>query len=128
MIGSGWRETNQGTRNIVQRHLDCCGWHGPADFAYTNDPIDESCYETTSAARSNSGIWPPADPATTDPDLEVPTKKMKEDGCGAALVDWFRDNKLVWATSMASLVALQVMATVIAIYILSRVKKLRKLR
>ena len=53
---------------------------------------------------------------------------MKEDGCGEALVDWFRANKLVWASVLASIFALQFMAAGIAIYILSRVKKLRRLR
>ncbi len=130
------------TYYFLKIQLNCCGWSGPKDFAYTNDPIDESCYETV--VRSNSGIWPrgrDADdfgasssllsgPSIGDSDAgpTVPTKKMKEDGCGAALVSWFRANKLVWAAVLASLVALQLMATGIAVYILSRVKKLRKLR
>ncbi len=169
VVGIGWQEVNQGTRNIVQRNvtiiiiknlfkkkkygtcifsliqLNCCGWLGPKDFAYTNDPIDESCYETV--VRSNSGIWPRGSSHSNggggitfeDEDAlssrlkvvdgpTVPTKKMKEDGCGELLVGWFRSNKLIWATILASLIALQLMATGIAMYILSRVKKLRKLR
>ncbi len=129
----------------MQRHLNCCGWHGPADFAYTNDPIDESCYETV--VRSNSGIWPRGrDAVDFGEDFgggggagggvagggvagpTVPTKKMKEEGCGDSLVGWFRSNKLVWASVLASLFALQAMAVGIAIYILARVKRLRKLR
>merc|ERR1719400_2329914 len=44
VLEHGWREVNQGTRNIVQRHLGCCGWQGKDDFL-NNGPIDDSCYE-----------------------------------------------------------------------------------
>ena len=47
--------------------MNCCGWHGPQDFAYTNDPIDDSCYETV--VRSNSGIWPRVDSTASSIDF-----------------------------------------------------------
>merc|ERR1719367_1564961 len=57
---SGWAEVNQGTRNIVQNNLNCCGWDGPKEFAYNNEPIDESCYETQhggSEEAAASAVW-----------------------------------------------------------------------
>ena len=34
--------------------LDCCGFDGPKEFAYNNEPIDDSCYDDVTGA--NSGI------------------------------------------------------------------------
>lgn len=42
------------------------------------------------------------------------------------LLEWFDDNKITWVTILASLVALQIMSIGIAIYVLSRAKKMRK--
>ncbi len=108
----------------VHIKLNCCGWEGPKDFAYNNEPIDDSCYERVE--RTNSGIW--SRTAEDAPIESVPTKKMKEDGCGLKLNMWFEDNKINWVTLLASLVALQFMAFGIAMYISSRVKRLQKLR
>jgi len=58
----------------------------------------------------------------------VPVKKMKSDGCGPRLREWIIREKLTWATTLASIFALEVMAVGIAAYLLSRVKKMRKLR
>ena len=44
------------------------------------------------------------------------------------LFEWFEENKITWVTVLASLVALQIMCIGIAMYILSRVKRLNKLR
>ena len=30
---------------LIFLQLNCCGWDGPKEFAYNNEPIDESCYE-----------------------------------------------------------------------------------
>eukprot|EP00095_Tigriopus_kingsejongensis_P007763 maker-scaffold154_size301342-snap-gene-0.14 protein:Tk07763 transcript:maker-scaffold154_size301342-snap-gene-0.14-mRNA-1 annotation:"hypothetical protein LOTGIDRAFT_203908" len=122
IVQSGWEELNQGTRNIVQFKLSCCGWEGPKDFAYNNEPIHESCYERVQKA--NSGIWN----RRSDEEDFAPVKKMKQDGCGEKLHGWFQDNKIMWVTLLASIVALQIMCCGIAMYILSRVKKLNRLR
>ena len=49
-------------------------------------------------------------------------------GCGDELFEWFETNKITWVTILASIAALQVMCIGIAIYILSRIKRLKKLR
>ena len=49
-------------------------------------------------------------------------------GCGDELFEWFEANKITWVTILASIAALQVMCIGIAIYILSRIKRLKKLR
>jgi len=121
VLKSGWQEVNQGTRNLIQKNLDCCGWLGPSDFAYNSEPIDDSCYENLGG---NSGIL--ARPST-DNGFDS-TKKMKQMGCGDELFEWFEANKITWVTILASIAALQVMCIGIAIYILSRIKRLKKLR
>jgi len=55
-------------------------------------------------------------------------KKMKQQGCGLRLQKWVEREKLTWATILASILALEVMAAGIAAFILSRAKKIRKLR
>ena len=44
------------------------------------------------------------------------------------LLDWFEDNKIIWVTILAVLAAMEVMVTVIAAYILQKVKKIQKMR
>jgi hypothetical protein len=51
-----------------------------------------------------------------------------QDGCGPKLYSWFEDNKITWVSILASMAALEVLCVGIAIYILTRVKKLEKLR
>lgn len=116
----GWQEVNQGTRNIIQQNLDCCGWEGPKEFAYTSDPIDDSCY-VIGGGQANSGVLARSDD-------QFSTKKMKQDACGPKLFSWFEENKITWVTVLASVAALQVMCVGIAIYILSRIKRQKKLR
>lgn len=117
----GWQEVNQGTRNIIQQNLDCCGWEGPKEFAYTSEPIDDSCYENVGGGPANSGVLARSDD-------QFSTKKMKQDACGPKLFSWFEANKITWVTILASIAALQVMCVGIAIYILSRIKRQKKLR
>ena len=57
--------------------MNCCGWDGPKDFAYNNEPIDASCYEEVEK-KTNSGVWPRVDTNDGDSRALVPTKKMKE--------------------------------------------------
>lgn len=118
----GWQEVNQGTRNLIQKNLDCCGWDGPTEFAYNSEPIDESCYDLD-LDQGNSGI-----PFRQDADDSFPTKTMKKNPCGDKLNGWFESNKITWVTILASIAALQIMCIVIAIYILSKIKRLKKLR
>jgi hypothetical protein len=127
--------------------LSCCGWSGPKDFAYSNEPIDASCYEEPAAPPTNSGIPARGLPlreshrgnsggnrllggaaANSGDGGDIPVKKMKSAGCGPRLRQWIVREKLTWATALASIFALEIMAVGIAAYILSRVKKLRKLR
>jgi hypothetical protein len=41
---------------------------------------------------------------------------------------WFLENKISWVTVLATVAAAQVMCVGIAVYILQRVRRLRKLR
>ena len=64
--------------------LNCCGWDGPKEFAYNNEPIDESCYEKHndgggggSGGDSANAIW--ASRRSDDGgENALPTKKMKQ--------------------------------------------------
>ena len=53
---------------------------------------------------------------------------MKQSACVDNLLDWFEDNKIIWVTILAVLAAVEVMVTVIAAYILQKVKKIQKMR
>jgi len=123
---SGWGELNQGTRNIVQDNLNCCGWDGPKEFAYNNEPIDESCYEKHSDDDEFANFTNRRSDDVGENAL--PTKKMKQDGCNTRLSEWFEDNKITWVTTLASVVAVQIMSCGIALYMLSRVKRINKLK
>jgi len=120
ILEEGWTQVNQGTRNIIQKNLDCCGWEDPRrEFAANNEWIDDTCYQD--AGQGNSGVLARFD------DQSIP-KKMKNDGCGEKLVSWFDENKITWVTILASVAAVQVMCIGIAIFIISKVRKLKKIR
>ena len=61
-------------------------------------------------------------------DNEDTTRRMKQHACQDRLLDWFEDNKIIWVTILAVLAAIEVMVTVIAAYILQKVKKIQKMR
>jgi hypothetical protein len=44
------------------------------------------------------------------------------------LYSWFEENKITWVSILASMAALEVLCVGIAIYILTRIKKLQKLK
>ena len=62
--------------------LNCCGWDGPKEFAYNNEPIDESCYEKHGGEdAASSAIWASRrsdDGGGGGGDNALPTKKMKQ--------------------------------------------------
>jgi len=113
----GWQEVNQGTRNIVQDSLSCCGWRGLDEFR-NNEPIDESCYEKVNEEELLVGL---------DGEEEAP-RRMKQEPCMNNLQEWFLENKITWVTMLAVLAAVQVMCVGISVYILQRVSRLKKLR
>lgn len=122
VLAHGWTEVNQGTRNIVQRQLNCCGWQGLEEFATNNEPIDDSCYERVTP--SISGVVA----RVLESNIAGSTKRMKQSPCRDNLYSWFMDNKITWVTILASVAAVQVMCIGIAIYILTRVKKIKQRR
>lgn len=122
ILEQGWIEVNQGTRNLIQTHLSCCGWFGLEEFANNNEPIDESCYEKITP--SVSGIVARIDEDT----LNGSTRRMKQSSCHDNLAMWFQENKITWVTILAVIAAIQVMCIGIAVYILQRIRKLNKIR
>lgn len=120
ILEQGWEEVNQGTRNIVQNALSCCGWRGLDEFK-NNEPIADSCYERITPGVS--GILSRLEEET------VPgTRRMKQEPCMTNLHNWIMDNKISWVTILATLAAVQVMCVGISLYILQRVSKIRKAR
>ena len=53
---------------------------------------------------------------------------MKQEACQDRLLDWFEENKIIWVTVLAALAAIQLMVTIIAAYIIQKVKKISKMR
>ncbi|CAL4069115.1 unnamed protein product [Meganyctiphanes norvegica] len=106
----GWAEVNQGSRNIVQDRFNCCGFYGPKEFAYTDYPMDETCY--------TQGV----ENADNDSAITLHLKEVKQIGCGAPLKLWFVNNKAVWCSVLAGLGGLQLMCIVLCIHILYKLK------
>ena len=61
-------------------------------------------------------------------DGEDTTRRMKQEACQDRLLDWFEENKIIWVTVLAALAAIQLMVTIIAAYIIQKVKKISKMR
>ena len=61
-------------------------------------------------------------------DGEDTTRRMKQEACQDRLLDWFEENKIIWVTLLAALAAIQLMVTIIAAYIIQKVKKISKMR
>ena len=51
---------------------------------------------------------------------------MKQNACQDKLLDWLEDNKIIWVTILAILAAIELMVTVIAVYIIQKVKKMEQ--
>jgi len=121
VLEQAWGEVNQGTRNIVQTALSCCGWRGLDEFA-NNEPIADSCYERITP--NVSGIL-----SRLEAESQAgATRRMKQEACRNHLYAWFQDNKIIWVTVLASIAAIQVMCIGIAVYILKRVSHMRAAR
>ncbi|KAG7164340.1 Tetraspanin-2A-like 1 [Homarus americanus] len=104
---NGWAEVNQGTRNIVQTNFNCCGFYGPKEFAYTNYPLSNSCYDTIQEVTKET---------FTD------AHQLKQNGCGAPLKFWLDDNKAIWCSILAALGGLQLMCIILCIHIIHKLK------
>ncbi|XP_018007849.1 CD82 antigen-like [Hyalella azteca] len=105
ILVNGWAEVNQGTRNIVQGTLNCCGFYGPREFAYTSYPIDDSCYESVEGD-----------------DISVAPLTLKQSGCGPLLQQWFTTNRAVWCSLLAGLGGLQLMSAILCLHIINKLK------
>ncbi|KAK7066415.1 hypothetical protein SK128_026226 [Halocaridina rubra] len=85
----------------------CCGFYGPKEFAYTNYPMSNSCYDTVKDADLNS---------LTD------AQQLKQNGCGAPLKFWLNDNKAIWCSGLAAIGGLQLMCVILCIHIIHKLK------
>ncbi|KAF2352474.1 Tetraspanin/Peripherin [Trinorchestia longiramus] len=148
ILVNGWAEVNQGTRNIVQGTLHCCGFYGPREFAYTSYPIDDSCYEKNDDADEPNiapltlkqlhccGFYGPREFAYTsypiddscyekNDDADEPNiapLTLKQSGCGPLLQQWFTANRAVWCSLLAGLGGLQLMSAILCLHIISKLK------
>lgn len=129
VLEKGWMEVNQGTKNLVQKHLSCCGWLGLEEFANNNEPIDDSCYERVAPVSGIvASIELDVNGRIAEETNNGATRRMKQTACQTSLSGWFEENKIAWVTILAVIAALQVMCIGIAVYILQRVRKLRNMR
>lgn len=104
---NGWAEVNQGTRNIIQNNFNCCGFYGPKEFAYTNYPMSNSCYDTIQEIKAETF---------------TNAQQLKQSGCGAPLKFWLDDNKAIWCSILAVVGGLQLMCIVLCIHIIHKLK------
>ncbi|XP_043196550.1 uncharacterized protein LOC122367496 isoform X2 [Amphibalanus amphitrite] len=110
MLRVSWNEINQDTRNFVQKSLECCGFTGPKEFAYTDSLLDSTCYEET----------PPEGVYTSETRA---VQELRQDGCGPLLQSWLETNKVTWVPALACLAGLQILTLCITIYVIKRKRK-----
>ncbi|XP_043215683.1 tetraspanin-9-like [Amphibalanus amphitrite] len=110
MLRVSWNEINQDTRNFVQKSLECCGFTGPKEFAYTDSLLDSTCYEET----------PPEGVYTSE---TRSVQELRQDGCGPLLQSWLETNKVTWVPALACLAGLQILTLCITIYVIKRKRK-----
>ncbi|GAB6026631.1 hypothetical protein CHUAL_013037 [Chamberlinius hualienensis] len=129
LIEHGWDEVNQATRNSIQQNLDCCGFTGPREFAYTDDPIDDSCYVNPIQPQHKQPIVKsiltrkidvtPTDVVNNTSNLETYVHLLKQNGCGRKLKDWFDNNQVIWIFIMVGIGMLEILGMVTSIYIIN---------
>lgn len=108
ILYSGWLQANQATRNFIQNQLNCCGYSGPKEFAYTNDAVDDSCYDNA----ASTGIY-----------LSGPTfsaQQLKQVGCRSLVLQWLEEHKSAWVATAACLAGVQMLTICVAIYVSQR--------
>jgi len=116
LLQHGWKEVNQGTRNIIQRHFECCGFTGPTDFAFNNLLIDQTCY-TPMPEEANTTLTN----TTSEVSINSVKTQLKQVGCGPKLTTWLEDNKVTWVPVLACIGGLQLFSAAISFFILKKI-------
>ncbi|XP_076340960.1 tetraspanin-15-like isoform X1 [Tachypleus tridentatus] len=120
ILSQMWSEVNQATRNVLQEkkfhsiffQFHCCGFLGPKEFAYNSKMIDDSCYFSETS---------------TDNTVVITEKQvLKRVGCKEFLVDWFYENKVVLIISLGTIILIQVINILIAVYLVNQKKPVRR--
>ncbi|XP_076340962.1 tetraspanin-9-like isoform X3 [Tachypleus tridentatus] len=98
--------------NILKTKFHCCGFLGPKEFAYNSKMIDDSCYFSETS---------------TDNTVVITEKQvLKRVGCKEFLVDWFYENKVVLIISLGTIILIQVINILIAVYLVNQKKPVRR--
>ncbi|XP_057370454.1 tetraspanin-18-like [Daphnia carinata] len=122
VVEHGWLELNQGTRNMIQSSMECCGFSGPQEFAYSTLPIDDSCYEPHSDNSTDDDGSAIARADWDETTFTTPHMRLKQIGCGQKLHNWFEENKVGWVAGLATIGAVEFMAAAVALFILRRLQ------
>lgn len=128
VVEHGWLELNQGTRNLIQTNMECCGFLGPQEFAYSTLPIDDSCYEPHSADGTDDSPNPYSRSDWEETTFSTPRLRLKQVGCGQKLYRWFEENKVAWVAGLATIGAVEFMAAAVALFILRRLQSFARPR
>jgi len=100
-----WMEVNQGTRNLIQNSLNCCGFSGPREFADNNYHMDTSCYTVDRGERL-----------------------LKHKSCSGEMRTWLDDNRTTWVSLIIALLGLQILSVITASLSLHSLAKKSKSR
>jgi len=128
VVEHGWLELNQGTRNLVQTNMECCGFVGPQEFAYSTLAIDDSCYDVPAAATTTSAEALYDDEQDWPAETTTPRLRLKQVGCGQKLHKWFEENKVAWVAGLATIGAIEFLAASVALFILRRLQTIARPR
>ncbi|XP_037089315.1 tetraspanin-1-like [Pollicipes pollicipes] len=115
MLQISWNEVNQNTRNFVQNALECCGFTGPKEFAYTNSLLDSTCYQEL----PSEGVYTSETQAQT-------VQELRQDGCGIQMEHWIRANKVTWVPALACLAGLQILTLCTTMFVIKRKRKTQR--
>jgi len=110
-----WMEVNQDTRNFVQDSLECCGFTGPKEFAYTNYPLDSTCYQEL-----------PSEGVYTSESAGETVQQLRQDGCGIRMRVWLESNKVSWVPALACLAGIQILTICVTLYVIKRKSKTKR--
>ncbi|XP_046372496.2 tetraspanin-8-like [Haliotis rufescens] len=102
---SGWTDFNTDTKNFLQTELKCCGFNSASEYGSTVADYPDSCFSDpsskTGASQHNAVCW----------------TKINE---------WLDSNMAIWAGTLGGVALVQIVSLILAIVMLSKVKKSRK--
>ncbi|RWS24759.1 Tetraspanin-15-like protein, partial [Leptotrombidium deliense] len=110
IVDQSWKELNQRTRNLIQQQFECCGLHGPSEYAHKSDPIDSSCYHSISGENfvNNATEY---------------GKSINDKGCKDVVTSWIFQHKITWVAAFGGFLLFQVITVLLSVSAVNHLKR-----